>query len=191
MSKPKRNLEPVMPPMKASEESTEEQLKLAKKQGEAYAGALKAMDEESGADKVRVGEYLVAIVVEEAEGMWHLENGELAWHEPGDENAHIEVAVCDAADGRFIPGLDVTVSVKGSDGKDYGTHQQEMLWHPWLYHYGRNWVVGDKGEYTIGVTIDPPAFMRHDHENGKRYAEKVELEFTREIEPGQKIATEK
>ncbi len=33
--------------------------------------------------------------------------------------------------------------------------------------------------------------MRHDHKNGKRYADKVELEFTREIEPGQKIATEK
>lgn len=186
----KRNLEPVMPPMKASEESTEEQLELAKKQGEAYAEALKGMDKESGADMVRVGDYLVAIVVEDAEGMWHLENGELTWHEPGEENAHIEVAVCDAADGRFIPGLDVTVSVKGPDGTDYGTHTQEMLWHPWLYHYGRNWVVGDEGEYTIGVTIDPPTFMRHDHENGKRYADKVEVEFTRKIKPGQKIATE-
>ncbi len=130
MAKPKRNLEPVMPPMKASEESTEEQLELAKKQGEAYAEALKGMDEESGADKVRVGEYEVALVVENAEGMWHMMDGELTWREPEDENTHIEIAVRDAADGRFIPSLNVTVSVKGPDGKDWGTHQQETAVAP-------------------------------------------------------------
>lgn len=191
MTQPKTRPHPTMPPMKASEESTKEQLELAKKQGEAYAAALKGMDKESGADIARAGEYQVAIVVEDAEGMWHLENGELAWHEPGKENAHIEVAVSDAADGRFIPGLTVTVSVTGPDGRDWGTHEQPLLWHPWLYHYGRNWEVGEEGEYTIHVTIDPPTFMRHDHENGKRYADTVEVEFTRKIKPGQKIATKK
>ena len=38
------------------------------------------------------------------------------------------------------------------------------------------------------VRIEAPTFMRHDHENGKRYAEAVEVEFTRKITPGQKKA---
>ena len=121
---------PTMPPMKASGESTEEQLKLATKQGEAYAAAMKGMDKESGADIARAGEYEIALVVEEAEGMWHMHQGELTWKEPEAENAHIEVAVRDAADGRFIPGLAVTVSLTGPDGKNLGSHEQPFLWHP-------------------------------------------------------------
>lgn len=179
---------PTMPPMKASSESTEDQLKLAKKQGEAYAAAMKGMDKESGADLARAGEYEVALVVEEAEGMWHMHDGELTWQEPAGENAHIEVAVRDAADGRFIPGLAVTVTV-GPDGKNLGSHQQRFLWHPWLYHYGRNWEVPGEGDYTVQVKIDPPTFMRHDHENGMRFTDAVEVEFTRHIKPGQKLAT--
>lgn len=191
MTQPKATPSPTMPPMKPSEESTEDQLKLATMQGEAYAAALKGMDKESGADIARAGDYEVALVVENAEGMWHMRDGELTWQEPQDENAHIEVAVRDAADGRFIPGLTVRVSVTDPGGKDLGTHEQPFLWHPWIYHYGRNWVVGDEGDYTVHVEIDPPAFMRHDHENGKRYADKVEVDFARHITPGQKIATSK
>lgn len=189
MAEPRVSPEPTMPPMTASEESTEEQLKLATKQGRAYAAALKGMDKEAGADKARAGEYEVAIVVENAEGMWHMHDGELMWREPDNENAHIEVAVTDAADGRFIPGLTVTVTVIDPDGINLGAHEQPMLWHPWLYHYGRNWEVRDEGDYTIRVNIAAPTFMRHDHENGNRYAQPVELEFTRHIKPGQKRAT--
>lgn len=178
------------PPMKASEESTKEQLDLARKQGEAYAAAVQAMNEESGADITRAGEYEVGIVVEDAEGMYHLEGeGNLVWKEPTTENAHIEVAVRDAADGRFIPGLTVAVTVTSADGTKVGTHEQPFLWHPWLYHYGRNWEVPGEGDYTIHVRIAAPQFMRHDHENGKRFANAVEVEFNRHITPGQKRAT--
>ena len=41
----------------------------------------------------------------------------------------------------------------------------------------------------VRVKIDPPTFMRHDHENGKRFAETAEVEFNRHIKPGQKLAT--
>jgi hypothetical protein len=64
-----------------------------------------------------------------------------------------------------------------------------MLWHPWIYHYGRNWEVPGEGDYTVHVRIEAPTFMRHDHENGKRYAKPVEVAFTRHIAPGQKRAT--
>lgn len=122
--------------------------------------------------------------------MYHLEGpGNLVWQEPSSENAHIEVAVRDAADGRFVPGLTISVTVTQSDGNTVGTHEQPFIWHPWLYHYGLNWEVPGEGDYKIHVRIDPPGFMRHDHENGKRYAEAVEVEFDRHIKPGQKRAT--
>ena len=179
------------PPMRESEESDREQLDLAKAQGEAYAKAMEAMDEESDSGVIvqRAGDYEVAIAIEEAEGMYHLEGGELVWHDPTDENCHVEVAVRDGADGRFVPGLTVHVTLVGSDGTEIGTHEQPFLWHPWLYHYGRNWRVPGEGEYTVRVRIDTPTFMRHDHENGRRFAEPVEVEFEGvEIEPDQKKA---
>jgi uncharacterized protein involved in high-affinity Fe2+ transport len=176
------------PPMKPSEESTEEQLRLARQQGESYALALAAMDRESGADVQRAGEYEVAVVVEHAEGMYHLAGEELVWKNPASENAHVEVAVRDAADGRFVPALDVTVTVIDGDGTEVGTHTQPFLWHPWLYHYGRNWELAGDGNYKLRVRIEAPAFMRHDHENGRRFAGPVEVEFDRYIRTGQKTA---
>ncbi len=176
----------TMPPMKPSEESTEQQLKFARMQGEAYAAALEAMNRESGANVMRAGEYEVALVVEKAEGLYHLQGTELVWQKPTTENAHIEVAVRDAADGRFIPGLTVHVTVLDANDTEIGTHEQPFLWHPWIYHYGRNWEVPGEGEYKIRVRIDTPTFMRHDPKNGKRYTEPVEVEFRRHIKPGQK-----
>jgi len=73
------------------------------------------------------------------------------------------------------------------DGNEVGTHVQPFLWHPWLYHYGRNWTVPEEGEYRVRVRVEPPTFMRHDHENGRRYLEPVEVEFEGvPVEPGRK-----
>jgi hypothetical protein len=176
-------------PFTTSEESTREQLRLARRQGEALQQALDAMDEESdsGVHVRRAGDYEIGVAVEEAEGMWHWRDGELAWQNPEEENCHVEVCVRDGADGRFVPGLDVTVTLVGPDGDEVGTHRQPFLWHPWLYHYGRNWQVREEGEYRVRVRVEPPAFMRHDHENGRRFAEPAEADFDGiEIEPGRK-----
>lgn len=175
------------PPMKKSEESTKEQLAVAKKQGVAYGEALEAMDKESGAKVQRAGDYEIAVVIEEAEGMWVPKNGSLEWEEPTDENCHVEVAVRDAADGRFIPALSVTVTLTAPDGSEVGTHEQPFLWHPWIYHYGRNWTVPGEGDYKVHVRVEPPTFSRHDHENGRRYTEPVEADFTVSVEPDQKL----
>lgn len=168
-------------PMSAdSSEATQKQLDLAVAQGAAYRAALDHMANDvadSGGTK-RAGDYLVAYAIEEAEGMYELVDGELQWHNPGDTNAHVEVAVCDAADGRFIPGLDVTVTLIAPDGQEFGPEQQPLLWHPMLYHYGRNWELPADGEYTIRVHIDPPTFMRHDEINGRRFVDPVDVEFT-------------
>lgn len=177
-----------VPPSRPSEEADRQQLALARAQGEAFEHALDAMRKETGhAAEHAAGDYVVTCAVEEAEGMYMPRDGELTWQEPTDENAHIEIAVRDAADGRFVPGLSVTVTVLDASGREIGSHEQPFLWHSWLYHYGRNWRLPGDGQYTIKVRIASPSFGRHDRENGRRFATPVDVEFAQfEIETGQK-----
>lgn len=176
------------PPMEPSDEASESQLDLARDQGSAVERALEHMAEEVATDggETRAGDYLVGYAVEEAEGMYHLRDGELVWEEPEDENLHVEVSVRDGSDGRIVPGLDVTATLVGPDGEEVGTHKQPFVWHPWIHHYGRNWAVPGDGSYTLRVRIEAPDFPRHDKKNGKRYAQAVEVEFENvEVETGQ------
>lgn len=172
--------EPTNPPMRKSDEADAEQLRLARAQGKALGDALEHMTKKEAHDggETRAGDYRVGYAVEEAEGMWQRKGGELVWEEPGEENLHVEVSVRDGADGRFVPALEVHATLVAPDGTEVGTHRQPFLWHPWLYHYGRNWTVPGDGEYTLRVRIEPPEFGRHDRTNGRRYAEPVEVEFT-------------
>jgi hypothetical protein len=169
------------PPMDpGSSEADEHQLRLAVEQGDAYRKALDHMAHDVAKDggTQQVGDYLIGYAIEDAEGMYHLQDGELVWHNPGDTNAHVEVVVCDAADGRFVPGLDVTATLVTPGGQELGPYPQELVWHPMLYHYARNWNVPEDGGYTLRVHVDPPTFMRHDEINGRRFTEPVDAEFT-------------
>jgi uncharacterized protein involved in high-affinity Fe2+ transport len=177
-----------MPPTAPSDEATAAQLKLATAQGAAYAKALAAMDKESGAQTQRAGDYEISVVAERAEGMYHANNGQLRWMEPEHDNVHFEVAVRDAADGRFIPGLTVHIHVDKVDGAHVGFGELPFIWHPWLYHYGQNWWVPEAGDYRVRVRVEPPNWHRHDKTNGLRYAEPVEVVFTVNVQPGQKLA---
>ncbi len=177
-----------MPPMVPSMEATKEQLQLAKQQGDAYRKALENMHKETGQLAVkRAGDFEIGATVEEAEGMYRLDDGEYTWISPKGENAHLEIVVRDAADGRFIPGLDVSATIYSSDGNEVGTHKIPFLWHPMLYHYGRNLKVPCEGDYRVHVRVEPPTFMRHDYKNGKRYAQREEVDVTLHIKPGQKF----
>lgn len=109
--------------------------------------------------------------------MWVPKGGDLEWSKPGDENAHIEVAVRDAADGRLIPGLQVEATVIDGDGNELGSHEMPLLWHPYLYHYGRNWRLPADGSYTLKVRFDAPTFARHDEKNGRRFLKGAEVTF--------------
>lgn len=178
------------PPMIPSDEATKEQLQMAKAQGEALGKALHHMThKEAHGEERHAGDYLIGYAVEHAEGMYMMQGGELVWYEPRDENAHIEISVRDAADGRFIPGLTVRLTVLDENENEVGTNIQPFIWHPWLYHYGRNWVLPGDGTYTFHVYIEAPEFMRHDKKNGRRYADSVEIEFQNvRIETGRKIS---
>jgi hypothetical protein len=178
------------PQTRPSDEANQEQLRLAHEQGHILGRTVKHMilEEAQGEERV-VGDYLIAFAVEHAEGMYHREGGRLAWHDPRGENAHIEVVVRDSADGRFIPGLAVFVTVLGPDGRELGTHQQPFVWHPWLHHYGRNWALPGDGRYSIRVAIEPPDFMRHDRVNGGRFTQPVSVVFSDvRIRTGQKLS---
>ena len=68
----------------------------------------------------------------------------------------------------MIPGLDIEVTLTGATGKEIGTHTQPLLWHPYLYHYGRNWIIPGDGSYSLRGRFPTPQSHRHDKTNGKR-----------------------
>ena len=169
------------PPMDPdTSEATARQLEKARAQGEAYARALEYMVQEvaHGGGSKRAGDYTVGYAIEDAEGMYRFQDGQLTWQNPGEENVHVEITVQDAGDGRFVPAVAVSATLVTPDGQELGPYDQELVWHPMLYHYARNWTVPQDGEYTLRVHIDPPAFMRHDEVNGRRFTEPVDVEFT-------------
>lgn len=171
---------PSRPPMDpGTSEADEQQLALARAQGEAYGRAVRHMVTRVAHDggEQDAGDYRVGYAVEEAEGMYELADGRLVWREPDGENLHLEITVRDRSDGRFVPGLRVQATLVAPDGQEVGTHEQPLLWHPMVHHYGRNWTVPADGEYTLRVHVDPPAFMRHDEVNGRRFEEPVDVEF--------------
>jgi hypothetical protein len=168
------------PPAAPSDEATEEGLRLAREDGDAFGKAVKHMTEDVAdhGEEKPAGEYLVGYAIEKAEGMYMLQDGALEWQAPAGENLHVEVVVRDGADGRFLPGLTVHVELLDTEGRSVGHHPQPFLWHPTLYHYGRNWTVPGDGEYTLRVDIAVPDFSRHDKDNGRRFTQPVQVEFT-------------
>lgn len=168
------------PPRQVSDEADQNQLDQARAEGAQYQKSLDYMVGEvadAGAKKT-AGDYIVGFAQERAEGMYMLKGeGRLEWTEVEDENCHLEVSVSDAADGRFIPYLTVQATLTPEDGQAVGPVEIPFVWHPGVYHYGRNLKVPGDGRYTLRVRIEPPTFMRHDEVNGKRYADTVEVEF--------------
>lgn len=165
--------------LKKSDEADARGLDLGKKEGEAFGRILKHMLEEvaDGGEEIAHGDYLIAYAFEKAEGMYVPRDGKLEWMAPERENIHIEVAVSDRADGRLLPGLDIDVTLTDADGKEVGTYKHALLWHPYLYHYGRNWVIPGDGTYSLRVRFPAPQFHRHDKKNGKRFAQGADVTF--------------
>lgn len=162
-----------------SDEATAGGLDHARKQGQAFRSTVQYMLDhvvDTGGSQ-RSGDYWIAYAYESAEGLYHWTNGKLEWRDPEDKNLHVEVAVCDAADGRLIPCLNVFATLIEASGREVGTEQLPFLWHPTMYHYGANWTVPGDGSYDLRIRVEPPTFPRHDKVNGRRYTEPVEVEF--------------
>lgn len=170
---------PDNPEKEPSEEVDENQLQMARTEGEAYHSSATYMMTKvaDNGDIKEVGDYFVGFAQEEAESMWELQGeDDFELIDPGENNCHIEVVVTDRADKRFVPSLDVTLTLEG-EGETVGPVEVPFLWHPGLYHYGRNLQVPGEGTYDLHIEIAPPTFKRHDKENGDRYGETVETTF--------------
>lgn len=172
-----------------TDEATAEGLRLAAQAGDAYERMVRyfvANVATSGSIQ-QAGDFLVGMATEHAEPLWHLVGDHLELKDPPAEaNAHLEVVVMDGADKRFIPQLDVTVTLADDRGNEVGTWDLPLLWHPTMFHYGRSVSVPASGSYSAVVGIAAPAFPRHDEVNGKRYgAVRVRFDQLR-IETGRK-----
>lgn len=173
---------PHTPSDQVSDEATRRGLALAHEQGDVYGKALRHMAEQvaKGGGAQRAGEYTVGWAYEDPEGLYHWRDGELMWEEPPDDaNVHVEIAVRDGADGRFVFGLGVHLTILDASGRGVGSHDLPFLWHPSLYHYGANIRVPGSGTYTLRARIQPPTYSRHDRVNGRRFIEVVTAEFDR------------
>ncbi len=148
---------------------------LAIDQGVTFKAALDLMREDTANASNEIDDYIVTLACEEAEGMYMVQqDGSLMWEIPDPEdNLHLEVAVQDKLDGRFLPHLEV--SCKLLDESDQITEEKTVpfIWHTFLFHYGTNWQIPKEGEYTGVITIKQPHFHRHDEVAGKRYLKDV------------------
>jgi len=175
MTEPKKSL-----PGKPSKEADRKQLRVAQGEGDAVKRSLAAMRHETGRGKsIRVRDMLISCSEEHAEGLYIWEGDQLVWHNPSEnENAHLEIVVEDAHDGRFIPYLDVTASIfKAAQDEPLLTVTLPFLWHPWLYHYGANLAMPGDGNYDLLIQVSNLKVNRHDKENGNRYTQPAEVRF--------------
>jgi hypothetical protein len=169
----------MAPALRKSDEGDEVGLRLGQSQGKRFGCALRHMLEDiaDGGEEIRSRDYLIAYAFEKAEGMYVRQHNGLVWQAPQNENIHIEIAVRDGADGRLIPTLDVDVTLIDKSGKEIGTHRHPLLWHPYLYHYGRNWRIPGDGVYSLRVRFPAPRFHRHDRKNGNRFRDGADVTF--------------
>lgn len=159
--------------MRPSEAGDARGLELGREQGEAFGRALRHIENEADTGQEIEGrDYLIGLAAEKAESMCVPDNGGLQWQEPQDENVHIEISVRDRADGRLI-----RISILQEDGTEIGTHPHPFLWHPYLYHYGRNWRIPHAGRYQLRLHFEAPDFARRDRANGSRIAQGVDVSF--------------
>ncbi len=50
----------------------------------------------------------------------------------------MEIAPVDPRTGRFLPVANVRGTILHADGGEIAGYEVPLMWHPWLYHYGKN-----------------------------------------------------
>ena len=155
-------------------------------QGVALTKALKFLGDEH-VDIFRqrqVGDYIVSLASEEAEGMYTRGSSGLDWQTPAkDQNQHVELVVQDAADLRFVPYLNPTVTITDKDDKPVVEAELDFLWHPVISHYGVNvQLPKSTGPFSYRIRFEPPSFARHDEALGDRLTDSVDITFS-DMEP--------
>lgn len=162
---------------------------LALDQGKSYSAALDFMKGITSSAEEKAGNYIVTVACEAAEGMYMIQpEGDLQWNIPQEhENQHLEVAIRDKDDLRFIPYLMVYAEVRTLEGNVVAGEDLPFIWHPFLYHYGANIFIPEESDYLVTVRVEKAFFQRHDEEKGNRYLNEVIVEIGPiHLKPGRK-----
>lgn len=173
--------EPGQPPGVTSNETSAEQLQIAREQGMALGAALRHTLSQVPGAEAAAGEYLVGYVLSAPTGYYEMDGGTLAWNEPTG-TAHLAVVVRDGYDGRIVPEARVRVRAMDRGGAEVLTEDLPFGWHPVLNRYADN-VTLPPGTYTLRVEVEPPRIRRHDPINGDRYHEPTAAVFEGVVVP--------
>ncbi len=129
-----------------------------------------------GALTGRAGDYLVAVLPDHPSDRYEWVDSRLTWRLPApDATVRVDVAVADAIDGRFVPGLTIYVAAE-HDGRTYAAQQCPFRWHPTLHRYATDLRL-PAGTYDLVVRIGAAGFARDNRTAGRRYADPVTLRF--------------
>ncbi|NML67940.1 hypothetical protein HHL22_22295 [Hymenobacter sp. RP-2-7] len=158
---------------------------LAQAQGDVEHQTLDALYEDvNSGGAQRTGDYLVGFAVDYALATWNFDEKknkftyEIDTEESAQLNAHVEATVQEARTGRFVPGLHLTATLTGPDGRDLGTQELPFEWHPWAFHYGQNWRVARSGDrYRLRLRAEAPTFRRYGRTLGRVFERGFDVGF--------------
>ena len=179
---------PVKPPASPSDEATDDQLRLAREQGQAVDAAVAwfAGHGSMAAATMGAGEYQITCLLRRPEGEWTSAPAAAAleWR-PDAGNAVVTVIVQDGADRRLVPGLDVSVRVWDGSGAPVAAQALPYRWGIPVEAYAAGLSL-PAGPLRVRIDVQPPAYWRHDPFNGDRFANPTFAEFTGlRLDPGQ------
>lgn len=186
----------LVAPLRESTEANAVQLGRAAAEGNAVTREIDwvSRNQAVASGEVHAGQYVVAYLITPADDYYDMEaaQSDLPAHHttvlPG--SAHVGVVVRDAADGRLVPGLNVSVTLRADRGTGTGGTRSASLpygWHPVLNRYGEN-VVLPSNSFALSVRISMPRYARHDSVNGKRFGEDVVASFAHVSVPPESLA---
>jgi hypothetical protein len=123
-----------------------------------YAQIEEEIEAEGG--ETTSGPWRVGYIVEGAEGWYEPRGGRLVWRAPAaGETHHVEILPIEAATGRVVPDVPITVEIL-DEGGDVVATKQLSFYYATFFHYAENFSL-EPGEYTLRATLGAPAFRRH------------------------------
>ena len=115
---------------------------------------------------VDAGAWKVHLITEAAEP-WHEVHGEghTEFREvKAGETDHIEIIPVDAASGRIVPDVPITLEVIDPDGTVVAEEGLDFYGST-FFHYADNFSISEPGTYTIKATLEAPPFSWHGEED--------------------------
>lgn len=153
-------------------------MSLSRLQGDAYSRALEAVADGQRTATTVGGGLLVTAILGPPGELRAVTSEATVVHPPrARADVHLGLAVQDTIDGRFVPGLDVVVTLERV-GAEVLTTQAPLLWHPALHHYGADLALGETAHYDVRLRILGPAWSRLPAGHEPRFPGRADLLMT-------------